>query len=123
MASGEADIDAKVPEGWTKWIIPAQTYMVAKCSMDEYGQVFSKITSNPEIQIVGTVHEHYPEPGNPNVVEIYFPIAEGKLFCQSCYMPVTKPEDFGTKADGSPSVDYCYHCYSNGAFNILYPLR
>ena len=117
MAGGETNVDAKVPEGWTKWTIPAQTYMVVPCTMKEYGEVFGKVTSDSSIQIVGTVHEHYPEPNNPNIVELYFPIADGMLFCQSCGMPLTKAEDFGTEADGSPSIDYCCHCYGNGAFH------
>ncbi|WP_421909216.1 zinc ribbon domain-containing protein [Methanolacinia petrolearia] len=36
--------------------------------------------------------------------------------CQSCGMPMTKPEDFGTEADGSSSVEYCMYCYQNGSF-------
>lgn len=37
-------------------------------------------------------------------------------FCQSCGMPLAKPEDFGTNADGSASEDYCCHCYRSGEF-------
>ena len=36
--------------------------------------------------------------------------------CQSCAMPMVKDEDFGTNADGSPSVDYCHYCFQNGKF-------
>jgi hypothetical protein len=36
--------------------------------------------------------------------------------CQSCNMPMGNPEDFGKEADGSPSSDYCVHCYQNGDF-------
>jgi hypothetical protein len=36
--------------------------------------------------------------------------------CQSCGMPMTKPEDFGTNADGSPSSEYCRYCFQNGEF-------
>lgn len=36
--------------------------------------------------------------------------------CQSCAMPMARPEDFGTEADGSASKDYCTHCYQNGEF-------
>ena len=36
--------------------------------------------------------------------------------CQSCAMPMTKPEEFGTEAGGAPSQDYCHYCYTNGAF-------
>ena len=36
--------------------------------------------------------------------------------CQSCSMPMEKPTDFGTEADGSASKDFCVFCYSNGSF-------
>lgn len=36
--------------------------------------------------------------------------------CQSCGMPLGKPEDFGTDAAGRPVTDYCHFCYTNGAF-------
>ena len=41
---------------------------------------------------------------------------EGTQFCQSCAMPLEKPEDFGTERDGSKNVDYCQYCYKDGAF-------
>lgn len=41
---------------------------------------------------------------------------EERKFCQSCGMPLDKPEDFGTEADGSASSEYCCYCYQNGAF-------
>ncbi|MCL2351879.1 MAG: zinc ribbon domain-containing protein [Firmicutes bacterium] len=31
-------------------------------------------------------------------------------------MPLEKPEDFGTNADGSANGDYCRYCYAGGAF-------
>ena len=37
-------------------------------------------------------------------------------FCQSCGMPMRKPEDFGTYAEGSKVNDYCCFCFQNGAF-------
>lgn len=37
-------------------------------------------------------------------------------FCQSCSMPMSKPEDFGTTADGHRQNDYCAYCYRAGAF-------
>ncbi len=37
-------------------------------------------------------------------------------FCQSCSMPLTKPEDFGTAAEGFRQNDYCIHCFKDGAF-------
>lgn len=41
---------------------------------------------------------------------------EKMIFCQSCGMPMTAPEHFGTEADGSPSSEYCIYCYKDGAF-------
>ncbi len=41
---------------------------------------------------------------------------EERKFCQSCGMPLDKPEDAGTEAGGSPSGDYCRYCYRKGAF-------
>ena len=37
-------------------------------------------------------------------------------FCQSCSMPLAKPEDFGTDVAGFRVNDYCRHCFVNGAF-------
>lgn len=37
-------------------------------------------------------------------------------FCQSCAMPLGKPEDFGTDEAGYRVNDYCRHCFANGAF-------
>ena len=44
---------------------------------------------------------------------------ENKQFCQRCAMPMEKPADFGTNADGSKNEDYCCYCYENGGF--FYP--
>lgn len=41
---------------------------------------------------------------------------ETKNFCQSCSMPLDKPEMMGTEKDGSKSREYCSYCYQNGAF-------
>lgn len=37
-------------------------------------------------------------------------------FCQSCGMPMEKPEDFGTGAQGFRINDYCRYCFQDGAF-------
>ena len=39
-----------------------------------------------------------------------------KTICQSCGMPIEKPEQFGTNADGSVNEDYCIYCYKDGKF-------
>ena len=60
-------------------------------------------------------YRHYPDPSDNSIVEVYCPVAEGILYCSSCSIPMTKPEDFGTETDGSPNRDYCCYCYSEGA--------
>ena len=37
-------------------------------------------------------------------------------FCQSCSMPLAKPEDYGTDRSGYRVNDYCHFCYRDGAF-------
>lgn len=36
--------------------------------------------------------------------------------CQSGAMPLNAPEDCGTNAEGSLSVDFCRHCFQAGSF-------
>jgi len=40
----------------------------------------------------------------------------GGSFCQSCAMPLQKPEDFGINTDGSLNREYCHYCYQKGEF-------
>lgn len=120
LAGCETAKDASVPDGWTKWTIPAQTYLVADCSQTKYGDVFRRTLEEylPQhgLNMISACHEHYPEPKNPNHVELYFPIAKGYLYCQSCGMPMTDHKLLGTRADGDPDYDYCCYCYQKGAF-------
>ncbi len=37
-------------------------------------------------------------------------------FCQSCAMPMEKPDMFGTNTDGSKSKVYCTYCFKDGNF-------
>jgi len=39
-----------------------------------------------------------------------------ETICQSCGMPIEKPEQFGTNADGSINHDYCIYCRKDGKF-------
>ncbi len=36
--------------------------------------------------------------------------------CQSCGMPVSRAEYWGSEASGTRSEKYCFHCYKNGKF-------
>ena len=45
------------------------------------------------------------------------PVQEPKgPFCQSCGMPLEKPDDFGTDQAGYRVNDFCHYCFANGAF-------
>ena len=37
-------------------------------------------------------------------------------FCQSCSMPMEKPEDFGMDECGFRTNNYCHYCYQKGEF-------
>ncbi|WP_239613734.1 effector binding domain-containing protein [Cohnella mopanensis] len=39
-----------------------------------------------------------------------------ELQCQSCGMPLTSPEVYGSNSSGAPVQDYCSYCYTNGEF-------
>lgn len=39
--------------------------------------------------------------------------------CQSCGMPMNKdPQNGGTNADGTKSLEYCSYCYEKGNFTF-----
>ncbi|MDU5950930.1 MAG: zinc ribbon domain-containing protein, partial [Paenibacillus macerans] len=120
LAGCEVRADAEVAEGWTKWTVPAHTYLVGDCRGTAYGEVFQQTIEHdlPKhgLQLTGAVHEHYPEPGNPAHVELYFPVAKGHLFCQSCGMPLTNNEELGSEQGGGANYEYCGYCYRDGAF-------
>lgn len=39
-----------------------------------------------------------------------------QIFCQSCGMPMTATEHFGTNEGGSAHSDYCVYCFKEGQF-------
>lgn len=41
---------------------------------------------------------------------------ENMTLCQSCGMPLTQQEEFGTDADGKLIDEYCIYCYKDGKF-------
>ena len=49
--------------------------------------------------------------------------SDAGFYCQSCYMPLSSLEKFGTEYDGTPSEDYCTHCYKNGEFTTSQTLE
>ena len=43
--------------------------------------------------------------------------------CQSCSMPLTKTEEFGTNKNGCQNEDYCIYCYKDGRFTDNVSMR
>lgn len=41
-----------------------------------------------------------------------------KKYCQSCGMPLDKPEWLGTRTDKSKSSEYCYYCLKDGEYVV-----
>lgn len=37
-------------------------------------------------------------------------------FCQSCGMPMSDSDIYGTEKNGEKSADYCNYCYKEGEF-------
>ncbi len=121
LAGCEVDNDSIAPDGFTKWTIPAQTYLVVNCDMASYGEIFNSVINDyipkNSMTLVGAVHERYPQAGNPNVIELYFPIINETCFCQSCGMPMGQTDElYGTNADGSKNNEYCKYCFVDGNF-------
>jgi hypothetical protein len=38
--------------------------------------------------------------------------------CQSCGMPMSSPEQFGSNIDGSVNEEYCIYCFQDGDFTM-----
>lgn len=78
LAGFEAYDDSSAPEGWTKWRVPGYEYIVIETSLAEYGEAFiyTIATLLPEkgLTLAGAVHERYPSPDDPSIVELYFPV-------------------------------------------------
>lgn len=72
----------------------------------ETGQTLSGFRAYPCVRGGGETSARHKE---------VLPMEERK-FCQCCAMPLDRPEDRGTEADGTLSGDYCRYCYQNGAF-------
>ena len=41
---------------------------------------------------------------------------ENTNYCQSCGMPMTDAQMYGKNADGAKNEDYCFYCFTDGAF-------
>lgn len=109
---------APVPEGFESVTIPAGRY--AKFSFrgdvrEDTGKFWEAVWQTPLPRAMAVDFEEYPPCADMTdaPINIYIGLAD---ICQSCGMPMTQPEQYGTAADGAPCTDYCVYCYEKGAF-------
>lgn len=73
LAGLEVEDDAAVPEGWTKWTIPAYEYIYVKCDgEDTFSKVLNYMNDN-SIELAGAVHDFYCPIENGQAY-MFFPI-------------------------------------------------
>lgn len=79
LAGCEAKDDAAAPAGWNLWTVPAFTYVVISCTYDTYGEAFNYVLNEyfPDkgYEIIGAVHEFFPQDAGQGVLQLYFPIS------------------------------------------------
>ncbi len=105
------------PDGFTEVEIPAGDYAkfhfhgdIREIPMRAWGEIWSM----PLPRAYGVDFEEYRNYADGSAdIDIYIGLAD---ICQSCGMPMAKPVDRGTEADGAESRTYCTYCYQNGAF-------
>lgn len=72
------DDGAQPPPGWTKWRVPGFRYAVARTSAADYARTMKHMLDAhmPEngFVLAGAIHEKYPTPANPSIIDLYFPV-------------------------------------------------
>lgn len=80
LAGFETDASTLPPSGWTKWRVPGYRYLIVETAINAYGETFDTVmhTYLPEhgLTLAGAVHERYPDPENPGIIELLFPIEQ-----------------------------------------------
>lgn len=76
LAGVQTRADARAPEGWTKWIMPARKYAVADVAPNEYDKVFCEVVSRAlaerGMKLAGTVCDYIEPATGQN--RLYFPV-------------------------------------------------
>lgn len=109
---------ANKPEGFSEVVIPAGKY--AKFSFrgdvrESTAKAWSEVWQVPLPRAMQVDFEEYNCPDDSDIADISIYIGLADL-CQSCGMPMTKPEEYGTEAGGAPSTEYCCYCRKDGKF-------
>ncbi len=106
------------PEGFVEVEIPAGKYAMftfhgSVC--ESVGSVWNEIWAMQLPRAYTVDFEEYVscDENMQGEIRIYVALAD---VCQSCGMPMSRPDDYGTEKDGSPSKNYCAYCYKDGGF-------
>lgn len=80
LAGVEVYRETPVPAGWTKWIMPARTYLVTAVTPDTYGAVFRQVLEtvlpSRELELAGAVCDYTRPATGEN--KLFFPV-RGKV--------------------------------------------
>ena len=78
LAGVEVDQDAKAPDGWQKWVMPARKYLVVEVEfahyMETFWEVLEKEIPSRNMKLCGAACD-YTEPATGKNF-IFFPVAE-----------------------------------------------
>ncbi len=103
LLSFGSQLEVLSPDDWRKRLVREAKKVLA---VYETGHTVSGLREYPDIDDGG-------ERPAQNKEELSM---EDRTFCQCCGMPLDRPGDRGTEADGSLSGEYCCYCYQGGAF-------
>ncbi len=72
LAGAECPEDAAVPQGWTKWVVPAHEYLRVECGEEDvFGKMIAYLREN-HLALAGAVHDFTDPSTGKNYM--YFPI-------------------------------------------------
>lgn len=77
LAGVQAPVEAKVPEGWTRWEVPPMSYLTVMASAEKIEEatnlMLGEIFPLEKFKLAGAIHEHYLPHFAEGEVELYFP--------------------------------------------------
>lgn len=114
----ETDGVQEVSGAFKSVVVPAGKYAKFTFHGDaekDTGAFWMEVWNTPLARSFTCDFEEYPPCADCHNAEIVIYVALADL-CQSCGMPMTEAEHYGTNADGSKNEEYCCYCYKDGAF-------
>lgn len=83
LAGIEVYLDSEAPEGWTKWVMPARTYLVVDVVPERYGEIFTdtiqRILPENNLKLAGAVCDFTESATGNN--KLFFPVDNLGIDC------------------------------------------